>query len=320
MQKFSRFINLSLLLSLALLPGCWPFEQKEEPDTVPMSKLTPSQKVTDGSEVLLSINGRPVITEKSLQEYIEQAKGANEQVAMILEIMPNAEHDIFFNGLMQDKLLKEWIKDKGIDQRQEYQNDMKQLLQMAHSSLAAQYFQKELNVTVSDSEARKYYDEHKQEIPGVIVSPGGVKARGVVFDDTAKAQAFYAKLQAGANFATTAQEENLTIDDFGGQPINDRSFVDPKVKEAVLAISSYPKAVLVKLDDGKAWVVQALAKEQAEYLPFDQVKEGIKNMLKERKVAEVFEQEIKKLKSKFKVVENKAYFEKKTAAKEASKK
>ena len=303
-----------------MLPGCWPFGEKKEESMVPMRELAPAEKIDDGSEVLLSINGNSVITEKSLQEYIEQAKGANEQVAMILEIMPNAEHDIFFNGLMQDKLLKEWIKDKGIDQRAEYKKDLKQLLAMAHSSLAAQHFQKELNVTVSDSEARKYFNEHKQEIPGVIVTAGGIKARGISFDNEGKAQAFYAKLQAGGNFGTTAQEASLEIDDFGGQPINDKSFVDPKVKEAVLAISSYPKAVVIKLGNGKAWVVQALAKQQAEYVPFDQVKEGIKNMLKERKVAEIFEQEIKKLKSKFKVEENKAYFEKKQAAKQAASK
>ena len=77
--------------------------------------------------------------------------------------------------------------------------------------------------------------------------------------------------------------------------------------------------VIVKVGGDKAWVVQALAKEQADYVPFAQVKEGIKNMLKERKVAEVFNAEIIKLKKRYKAKENSDYFDKKKTAKQAAK-
>lgn len=301
----SKFLLVSLLF---VLPGCGPTKEK------PVAETVTAAPVSDGNVTLLSMvdkDGKQIslVTEQDLKQQLDMAAEANPQVKMVLEIMPDAEHDIFFKGLKRNKVLREWAKRNNIDEKAEYQRDFALLLDMARSSLDAQHFQKNLSITISDSDVKKYYDEHKDEMPGLVVSPAGVKVQGVMFDSVPKAEEFLEKVKVkGADFAKTAKEAGVEVDDFGGV-LSDRSFVDATLKEKILAFKKFPTTELIKLDDKKVWVVCAKSKEKAQYVPYEQVKENLRSMLKEQELSKAFEKELEKLEKEYKFTENAAYFE-----------
>ena len=324
MKKMSNsFRNNALLISLALLvPGCGGpgKDSGQQNPSAPVSSQTDAQ--TTGV-VLLSItdeqgNQRPLITEGALNDYINVAVEANPQLRMVLEMMPDAEH-LIYTGQKRSKILREWAQKNKVDQQEGYKRDLDMIIDMARSNLDAQYFQKQLKIDVSDSEVRSYYDKHKDEMPGLLVSPEGVKAQGVVFDSEDKAKSFLAKVKApGADFKKVAQADKLEVDDFGGT-LSSRSFVDKKVKDKILALKKLPAFELISVDK-KFWVINAISKEKAQYAPFDQVKENLRSMLKEQEIAKAFEKEFEKLEKEYGITENKTYFEEKKKKKEDDRK
>ena len=54
--------------------------------------------VADTSDVLMSIDGKPVLTVKEYEQQLDMARQANQQVDMILQMMPNAEKEYIFKG------------------------------------------------------------------------------------------------------------------------------------------------------------------------------------------------------------------------------
>ncbi len=305
----SKFLLLSVI---ALLPGCGP-AKIEQPETTTHSS---SVDASVNDDVLLSVTDErgqqiPLVTVKHLHEHLDMVAEANPQVKMVLEIMPDAERDIFFKGLKRNKILREWAKRNKIDDTAEYQRDLTLIMDMGRSSLDAQHFQKGLTIKITDTDVRKYYDEHKDEMPGLIASPEGVKALGVMFENSDKANDFLARVKTpGADFTKVAKELNVEVDDFGGG-LSQRSFVDAALKDKILGVKKFPATELIKVDDKKIWVVRVLAKEKAQYVPFDQVKENLRSMLNEQEMGKAFEKEVDKLEKEYKVVEHSAYFEKK---------
>jgi cytidylate kinase len=168
-------------------------------------------------------------------------------------------------------------------------------------------YPKKASVDVTDSEAKKIYDERKEQTPELIVSRGGVSAQGIMFDSQDAAKAFLEKAQAaGANFDSLAKEENLTIKPL--QQVSAQSFdIDTPIREKLLAITNFPTVDMVVVKD-KAWVVKANSKEDAQYVPFEQVKDPIKQQLKMQKL---FTDELEKIKKTMDIVEHKQYFDKK---------
>ena len=313
-MSYVTFISLALLLS-----GCGSSTDKNQ-----TGSSTSSPSATDtNSVVLLSIkeNGteKPLITEKMLNDYISMAEEANPQLRMVLEMMPDAEQLIFSNQ-KRSKVLREWARKTGVEKQADYNKNLDMIVDMARSNLDAQFFQKQIKVAIQDEDLNKYYEEHKNEMPGLLISPEGVKAQGVFFDKAEKAHEFLAKVkEPNAKFADVAKKFNVKVDDFGGV-LSERSFIDKKIKEKVLATKKFPSYETITVDKNKYWVIKALSKEKAQYAPFDQVKANIRSMLEEQEISKAFEKEIEKLEKEYGIVENKAFFEEKKKNKEEARK
>ena len=197
-----------------------------------------------------------------------------------------------------------------------YKDDLDKIMKYARRSLNVKYFQDKYPVVISDSEIRKYYDENKNNIPQLMVSPGGVSAKAVMFTSKANAQAFFDKVKdPKSNFDAAAKEANAMVKDLG--EVNNQSFdVDGAIRKVVLAAKKFPAVELVAINNKSYAVVKMLNKTEPQYVPYDQVKPSIEGLLKQQKGAEVLTKELDKLKSEYKAIINDDYFERERKAQE----
>lgn len=319
-----KFLSSTLLVGvLILLPNCDWFKGEEAgkgsattPSGEPRSPVA-SKSAEPTGEILLTLYDEklPKVTVTDFQNYKKELLEAQPNYASIIEFMPGANEQIF-ESLVNESILEEWAIKNKIDQTQAYKDDLDKIMKYARRSLNVKYFQEKHPVVVTDAEVKNYYDENKNTIPQLMVSPGGVTAKAVMFDNKEAAQTFFDKVKdPKANFDALAKGSNLTVKDLG--EVNSQSFdVDGAIRKKILDAKKFPSVELVEINDKSFAVAKALSKNEPKYVPFDQVKPGIENLLKQQKGAEVLTKEIDKLKKEYKAVPNKEYFEREKKAQE----
>lgn len=298
-----------VLTSLVILPGCGILDLIKKKfgssESYSSAQSSSPSNLDDGSKVLMSIEGKTVITEKTFNTYYDQFIAANPRLQSMIQFMPNAKKEIF-NGMANERILLSWGDKQGVHKSDEYQKEFEQGVRMIKIGLAAKQFEKELvgKVTVTDKELHVHYDSHKD--PELISAPGGIKTEGMEFDSKEKAQEFFAKVKDNLKGFKIAAGGD--IKEFA--PVNKFSFdVDKTVKEKILDLSSFPKVVMVEGSDKKYWVVAALSKEETQYRPFNEVKESLQKMLEREKMMKIYADKIADLKKQYNVVEDEKFFE-----------
>lgn len=301
------------LITLMFIAGCkLPFmndlKSKEEISHVPS---------IDNHDVLLSIDGKPALTVQEYEDQLNMARGANQQVDMLLNMMPNAEKEFVFKGIATGKLMKAWAEKEGIDKNSEFLKQKKQL----HDAMDLQLYMKAFDdahpVKVSESDVKHYYDEKKDAIPGLMTTPGGVQTAYVRFDSKEKATNFLDNIKDVKDiveFKKEADVEKLTVAE---ATINKNSSFGDAIKNTVMDIKKFPEAQVVKAGEHAYWVLFATGKTEAQYrdLKAPEVQQGLKKMLSDEKKEKQLESLIEKLKKDLNVHENTEYFDKKEASK-----
>lgn len=313
------FFNLALITSiLMVLPQCGLLmDNKEESAGLQQSQKLPSSQppanVPD-SEVLLKVDGSARITVNGFEEYLQTVLEAQPQLKQLLDMMPGAEYELF-NNMAREEAIREYIVRNKINEKPAYKKDLKTIIDFGERQLAYKHFQDAHPVTVTAAEVKKYYEDNKKNIPDLAVSRGGINAQGVEFSTAADARAFEGKVQDPAiNFEKAAKDAKIALKEF--KLVNDQSFeIDTPLREKVLSIKKVPSIEVFTIGD-KTWVIKAIDKKEAEYVPFDQIKDRIESFLKQNKLNDILIAEIEKLKTDYKFVENKEYFERKNKAKE----
>lgn len=145
------------------------------------------------------------------------------------------------------------------------------------------------SVTVTDEDVQQYYDEHldkystdeQREVSHILVQG----------DDEAKAQAILDELNAGADFATLAQEKSEDIgsaEEGGSLGWIERDVMDPAFEEAVFALVNVgDRTGLVKSDFGYH-IIQLDAVKASESKPLAEVKAEIVAELKDQVAIDEF--------------------------------
>ncbi len=312
-----KVLALALVIpSLLVLSNCDWFKtnqvttekEAEKVVTPPIKEV--KKPAAPAGEVLLTIGGESAITVPEYEQYLNIVFEAQPQYKQLMAVMPDAEKE-FFQAMATERILESWVKNNKIDQSADYQRDRKLALEMLDRQLAGKYFQQEYpkqhKIEVTDAEARKIYDEKKSTTRELIVSVGGVNAQGIEFNTEVDAKDFVEKIkQPGTTFAQAAKDQKLTVKDF--KQVNEQSFgIDAPIREKVLAAKKFPATETVKVKD-KVWVVQATGKEDAQYVPFEQIKDGVKEQLRMQKL---LTEGLDAVKKELKVVEHKQYFERK---------
>jgi hypothetical protein len=312
------FFSLSLLvLPLVFLPGCKPLDwfKDSSTSTNQASSGPAGQALSD--DVLVTINGKPVVTVESYEHDFDQLLEENPQLKQVLPFMPDARQN-FLQGLANQEIVNLYIADRKIDQRPEYKKDLERMQRSLVRVLNTKYFAAEHPVKVSDSDVHAYYDTNKDKMQELVISRGGVQAMGVQFEKEADAQAFMNKVKGkSAQFMDIVKEQKLTdkVRDF--KLVNKQSVgIDPVLRNKIASITSVPMIELVKVNDKTFWVINATALEEVKYRSFEEVKEPLRGLVEREKTNEALQLAIEAIKKDMNIVVNEDYFKKEQNAAE----
>lgn len=309
---------------LILLPGCaaldW-FKNKTAPEqsvSVPVTENVTIELPTPQAsfqpvqgQVLVSVDGVPVITVESLKAEKDKLLAANPQLKAMMAFMDPQQFDQnLLDGLTNQVTVDKWIIQNGVANTQNYKNELQEGYKAIERMVNTKFFSESLKISVSDADVRKFYDTNKDLMPNLIISRGGTKAMGVQFDQEQDARAFADKVRARrGDISAAAKEAGIATDrvkDFkvvGDQTVG----MEAALHSAILGMKSVPGVEVVKVN-ATWWVVGATERQESKYQPFEQVKAGLKAAVEKEKRAEMFDQAIERLKQDYKVVVDQNYF------------
>jgi len=312
----SRYaLHVFAVASIVFLSGCAPldwvkdkFGGEKSPATPKVNsgaetiagKVAPIQLKGRGDKVLVTLEGVPVMTIKSFEEEYEKLLEENPQLKQMAQFIPDIKENIF-KSLRSQMLMDVYIEREGIDKDSQYQEDLARFMKSLKRMLNSKYFSKRLTVSVSDSEVKKFYDENKEKVPGLIVSQGGVRAVGIKFESKDAAKAFYDKAKGKSkNFDEIAKADKLSVEDL--KLVNDQSLgMNAELRKKITALKNFPLVDMIKVSDKEYWVVNATAKEERQYRSYDEVKDALRSDLEREKEMKEVEKAIEKLEKDYKV-------------------
>ncbi|WP_110456618.1 SurA N-terminal domain-containing protein [Shewanella algidipiscicola] len=147
--------------------------------------------------------------------------------------------------------------------------------------------------SVTDEEAKTYYDEHKVQYLQPEKRLAGHILVNFGDDDTAakaKADAIYAKLEAGEDFATLAQTESddtFSAEQGGKLDWFEQGVMDPAFDSALFALDEGQYSDVVKTSFG-FHIIKLLDVQAGSTASFDDVKQQIVAQLMEKKAVDQF--------------------------------
>lgn len=325
-----QYLNAALLLStVILLAGCAPLEwlkQKTGCQTCEHPAGSRDHAAGSGPVIATFDNGKKSLTLGDYEVYWDEFLESDPQAKAIIPFMPNARYELFKN-FVTERVIQEWIKREKKDKDAAYVKKINSLYKNLERGMAVQAFQEYVleKVDKSDAAAERFYNENRdtqqifQQQP-FMQTPAGVKLQAVQFSDEKQAKDFLAKAQQpNANFSTLAKDAKKKIENFGNNFVNATSTdVDRAIKAKVADIKEVPSVDFVQ--SGKNfWVIKATDKQEAQYAPFEEVKDAVKQAKLRVEFPEALTKEIENLKKDFNVNEDtgKTYFEEERKKEEA---
>jgi hypothetical protein len=298
-----------VVATLSFLPGCIDRFKSDGEQAVTESR-TAAESVPMTGDVLVTMKGTPAITTDSLEKEKEKLLKANPQLRQALAFMDSREVDRnILEGLINQKLVDEYIVSNKINETAAYTAELRDLCESMERMLNSKFFSEQKAVTVPEAEVKSFYELNKDKIQGLTVSQGGVAATGIEFADGAAARAFAARVKTSpGGFKKVAQDDGLTakIRDF--KLVHNQSIgIDEKLRDKIAAIKTVPSIEIIEVN-GMFWVVNATAKEEPKYIPYEQIKDRLKEQLEQNKRVEIFTKEIEGLKKEYAVEVNEEYF------------
>lgn len=265
---------------------------------------------TNGDTVLVSMNGKPVLTLKEFDEFLAEVASNDPQIGFVLQYDPVRVREGLFENKVQLMIMGEWAKTSGIRDTAKYQAEEQKKLEQIRMMLDVQTFIQDHKVEVTEADIKEYYEKHKSTDRRLLLSPAGIEAKAVRFekDQKTKADEFAHKLKTNPKetLESLAKASDLDVSNLGIIS-DDSTNVMPEIKDAILAVQKFPHVAVVKCEDDY-WVINATGKVAAKYRPLEQVQDGLRELLLPEKTKQMIDIELPKLAQKFKIVENKQYF------------
>ncbi len=319
-MKTGRILNKHVLgffsiAALTLLPSCKLLEWFKGKPAVeaPAMVTTPAvsaEPVLTG-DVIVSMQGMPLVTTDSLQAEKEKLIKANPQLKAMMAFMGPEQLDRQLSeGLMNQAIVDKYIADNKMNKSSEYQAELQEGYKAIERMINAKYFSSSFKVAVSAADVKSFYDKNKDVMPNLLISRGGVAALGVQFADEVQANEFAAKVKQNNNdIKKTAQVAGLSekVKDF--KLVHSQSLgIDAALRDKIVGIKTAPRIEVFKISDKAVWVVNATSKQEHKYRPLAQVKNDIQQYLEKEKRAEQYDEQINRLKNEYGVVINEDHF------------
>ena len=250
----------------------------------------------EGTQAYTTLRGQIIqfLVERSIYEQAAKDKGVKVSDEDVSNRLQQVKQQYFVNPAGQKPASKQQIE-------QRYQQQLKaQGLTDAdvRDGLRFQLLRNKLyekvtsDVTVSDGDAKKYYDEHKAQYQQPAL-PESRDVRHILVRSRAKADAVYRQLKGGADFSTLAAKVSIDPSKSSGgrltvckeQAVSCVKTV-PAFENVAFSLKANEISRPVRTQFG--WhVIQALGPvkpaQKAKPIPFDQVKAAIKQQLLQQK-------------------------------------
>ena len=208
----------------------------------------------------------------------------------------------YLDTLITKKLLLREAKKEKIDTDKEFQDRLEEIKdQLLMESLLKKKLTLEGKAT--DEDLKKYYEAHKEEFK----KDGEINTRQIVVKTEGEAREILAKVQKGEDFAELARRYSL----------------DPSAKASGGEIGFHPKGTLVPEYEAAAFklkkvgqvsgivktqfgyhIIKLEGQKPPTYVPFDEVKDFIKQKIGQEKQKELFEKYVAELKKSSKITVN----------------
>ncbi len=313
-KRVSYGITLLMVGSIVLLPSCglmdWLKEKFGGAPTTPAAPTNMAARVEDGSPILATMDGKPLISQNMLEAEKKKLIEANPQMEAMIALMDeNQLNRNLVDGMASREIIRKYVRDKKVNETEKYQKDIEMAMNQVRDLLNTRYFMDDFKAKVTDSEITKFYDENKDSIPNLLLSRGGIASVGVPFNTDEDARNFMVKVkELKNNIERAAKDANLAekVKDFN--LVNAESIgIEPGLRDKIVAIKTTPSLHKFKIDN-EFWVVAAARKEDAKYRDLDSVKSEIKQLLEKDKTMKVVEEEVSRLKNEYRVELNEEQF------------
>ena len=309
----SKNNNISILAlgALLLLPSCGLTDWVKGGGSSSADKMGAARYNTnDGSNVLATIDGKPLITKNMLESEKKKLIESNPQLQAMIALMDEKQLDRnLMDGLTSREVIRKYIKDNQVEQSDKYKKDFEMVLAQVRDALNTRYFMEAFVEQATEDEIKGFYDANKDAIPSLLISRGGVEAKGVPFGDRQLAKDFATKVKSDKNnidkVAKSGGFENK-LKNF--RLVNDETVgIDEELKNKIIAIQSFPHVEVVK-SGNEFWVIVATKKEDARYRPLEQVRAELKQQIEKDKTMKRFEDEVARLKGEYNIRIDETFF------------
>jgi len=315
MNTKKLFYTVAVISPILLLSGCNPLKWFSGDKTEKASDMMEKGVDVSGNWVV-KVGDKVVVSLQEFQNDFNALLDEKPQLKAMRPLMPNLEQD-FAKGLSNYQAILQYVEENKIDQTPEYLAEKARMTRAVEQMLNQKFFAEAFPIAqLSDADAKKFYDEHKDSLQGILISRGGVAARGVSFDTKADADAFYKKVKGVKNLdlEKVAKEQKVDSNYRDFDMVHAQSFgLDPVLRPKIVALNKFPRTDVLSVGDKTFWVVHSSKKEESQYRSFEEVKEGVKQVAQQTEKAKHLQAELDTLTEKYNVQINDGYFQEKVA-------
>jgi peptidyl-prolyl cis-trans isomerase C len=208
------------------------------------------------------------------------------------------------DGFVNMEMMAWEARKRGIDKRE----DVKLKMDLIVDQSLARELEEDLRkgITVSDSDTKKYYDEH-QDRYGARTN---VFARQIMLASEPEAKSVADKLKKGGNFGDLAKQfskDQETASRGGEIGLVTPGKLDPALEKAVFSLKEGETSPIVKTAKG-FYLLKADRVASSKEKPYDEVKKSIENLIVREKVKKAVSDLKEEVRKKAKVEVNEKYF------------
>lgn len=306
MKTMRSFLSVLLLISaLVCLPGCWSWVKNK----ISCPACLGEPVITFDHKSRLSSGD----LDKKLAMIYQSRPGIQEMIAQMPEEEQLKIYKQIVDGILAEQLIREYAQQKGLTGTKEYKENAKQAYEELDCNLAVRAFQEEMNKEiqqmlskVSEDEARKFYNENNDKLPvfqqaQFMKKPAHAWAKGFVVKDEKEGRILAAKIVATqpGDIARVARDHKKIVVDYDSDKVSDY-----RVRAALTTIKGVD---LIHDSKDKLIVVQISKRQAADFVPFDKVKDAVKQVMVQDKVPALYTEKMEALKKECKVSVNEEY-------------
>lgn len=295
MHRTRYFAVILAVIAAAVLAGCCA---SPKPETAPTEAGKPQPEGTPAAAASGAKTGTVVVEIGNEKITLEEINAMIKEIPEQYQPMAEAHKDMFADSVINQKLLYNEAAKLNLDKDAAVQ---KQIEEARKEIIIKEYLRREVEekAVVSDEDAKKYYEANKDKFKDAEK----IKVSHILVETEAEANDVLAKLNGGADFAALAKEKSTCPSKEKGGELGliSKGQTVPEFENAAFALQAGQVSGIVKSQFGYH-IIKVTEKQPEKVLSYDEVKDQLKQMLLADKQKERFEQILKDLKDKNKVI------------------